>query len=60
MDDMITLKDTINQDSADLPGDGDLYVFLGAIKSTQQSIDKVHLQHVVCTIIAHKTLIPTE
>merc|ERR1712194_86215 len=60
LDDMITPKDTINQDSADRPPVGDLYVFLGAVKSGLHSIGNVYLQNVVYTIITHKTLAPTE
>merc|ERR1711935_682193 len=60
LDDMITPKDTMNQDSADRPPVGDLYVFLGAVKSGLHSIGNVYLQNVVYTIITHKTLAPTE
>merc|ERR1712194_595912 len=49
LDDMITPKDTINQDSADRPPVGDLYVFLGAVKSGLHSIGNVYLQNVVYT-----------
>jgi len=60
MDDMITPKDTIHQDSADRPPIGDLYVFLGAVKQTQQNVANVLLQNVVYTIIRHETLAPME
>jgi len=60
LDDMITPKDTINQDSADRPPVGDLYVFLGAVKSILYSTGNVYLQNVVYTIITHKTLAPSE
>jgi len=59
MDDMITPKDTIDQDPADRPPIGDLYVFLGAVKSGLHSIGNVLLQNVVYTIVTSPTESPT-